>query len=35
MIHAFTALDRKMVLDVGSGALHELDDLAYEAVKQW
>lgn len=35
MIHAFTALDRKMALDVGSGALHELDDLAYEAVKQW
>lgn len=35
MIHAFTALGRKMALDVGSGAVHALDDLAYEAVKQW
>lgn len=35
MIHAFTACGRRMALDVGSGAVHALDDLAYEAVKQW
>lgn len=35
MIHAFTALGRRMALDVGSGAVHALDALAYEAVKQW
>jgi len=35
MIHAFTAVGKRMVLDVGSGAVHALDDLAYEAVKQW
>lgn len=35
MIHAFTACGRKMALDVGSGAVHLLDDLAYEAVRHW
>lgn len=29
MYHLFTALDRRFVLDVGSGALHALDSLAY------
>ncbi len=35
MIHAFTALGKRMALDVGSGAVHALDELAYEAVKHW
>ncbi len=35
MIHAFTALGRRMALDVGSGAVHQLDELAYDAVRQW
>lgn len=35
MIHCFTALGRRMALDVGSGSLHALDELAYEAVRQW
>ncbi len=35
MIHAFTACGRRMALDVGSGAVHALDALAYEAVRQW
>ncbi|MEG2604386.1 MAG: thioether cross-link-forming SCIFF peptide maturase [Clostridia bacterium] len=32
MIHLFRALDRYMALDVGSGAVHALDELAYEAL---
>ncbi len=35
MIHAFTALGRRMALDVGSGAVHALDALAFEAVRHW
>ncbi len=32
MVHVFTALGRKFALDADSGALHELDGIAYDAV---
>ena len=32
MIHLFRALDVPMVLDVGSGAVHALDELAFDAL---
>lgn len=32
MIHLFRALDKPMALDVGSGAVHALDQLAYDAL---
>ncbi len=32
MIHLFRALDTPMALDVGSGAVHMLDDLAYDTL---
>ena len=32
MIHLFRALDMPMALDVGSGAVHALDQLAYDAL---
>jgi uncharacterized protein len=32
MIHIFHALNRPMALDVGSGAVHALDELAYDAL---
>ncbi len=35
MIHTFTALNQPMALDVGSGAVHALDELALEALKLW
>ncbi len=35
MIHTFIAVNQPMMLDVGSGAVHALDELAYEAVKLW
>ncbi len=35
MIHTFTALGQPMALDVGSGAVHALDELALEALKLW
>lgn len=35
MIHCFTALDRRIALDVESGAVYALDELAYEAVRRW
>ena len=35
MIHTFKALNQPMMLDVGSGAVHALDELAYEAAKLW
>ncbi len=35
MIHTFTAVNQPMALDVGSGAVHALDELAYEALKLW
>lgn len=33
MIHLFRALDRSIALDVGSGAVHALDALAYDALE--
>lgn len=33
MIHKFKMHDRNIVLDVNSGAVHELDDLAYELLE--
>ncbi|MDD3412358.1 MAG: thioether cross-link-forming SCIFF peptide maturase, partial [Eubacteriales bacterium] len=33
MIHLFRALDKPMALDVGSGAVHALDELAFDALK--
>lgn len=35
MIHTFKAVGQPMALDVGSGAVHALDDLSYEALKLW
>ena len=32
MIHLFRALDRPMALDVGSGAVHALDEIAFDAL---
>lgn len=32
MIHVFKAVNQPMMLDVGSGAVHALDDLAYQAL---
>ena len=32
MIHLFRALDKPMALDVGSGAVHALDDVAFDAL---
>ncbi|HML47575.1 MAG TPA: thioether cross-link-forming SCIFF peptide maturase, partial [Clostridia bacterium] len=32
MIHVFEACGQKMALDVGSGAVHVLDDLAFDAL---
>lgn len=32
MIHLFNALDKHMALDVGSGAVHALDQIAYDAL---
>ena len=33
MVHAFTCAGLHLALDAGSGALHQLDDLAYEVVQ--
>ena len=35
MIHTFKAVGQPMALDVGSGAVHALDDLSFEALKLW
>ena len=35
MIHTFVAVNQPMALDVGSGAVHALDELAYEALQLW
>ncbi len=35
MIHTFIALGKPMALDVGSGAVHALDELAYAALTLW
>ena len=32
MVHTFTCAGQRLALDVGSGALHHLDDLAYRVV---
>lgn len=33
MIHTFTSCDKYMALDVGSGAVHALDELAYDVLR--
>ena len=35
MIHTFKAVGQPMMLDVGSGAVHALDDLAYDVLTLW
>ncbi len=35
MIHTFKAVGQPMALDVGSGAVHALDQLSFEALKLW
>ena len=35
MIHTFKAVGQPMMLDVGSGAVHAIDDLAYDALSLW
>ena len=32
MVHLFHALDKSMALDVGSGAVHALDPIAFDAL---
>lgn len=35
MIHTFKAAGQRMMLDVGSGAVHAVDELAYDALQLW
>ena len=35
MIHTFKAVGQPMMLDVGSGAVHALDDAAYDVISRW
>ena len=35
MIHTFKAVGQPMLLDVGSGAVHAIDDLAYDVLSLW
>lgn len=35
MIHTFKAVGQPMMLDVGSGAVHALDELAYDVLTLW
>jgi len=35
MIHTFKAVGQPMMLDVGSGAVHALDDLAFDVLEMW
>lgn len=35
MIHTFIAVGQPMALDVGSGAVHAIDQLAYDALQLW
>ena len=35
MIHTFKAVGQPMMLDVGSGAVHAVDELAYDALTLW
>ncbi len=35
MIHTFKAVGQPMLLDVGSGAVHAIDDMAYDVLTLW
>ena len=35
VIHTFKAVGQPMMLDVGSGAVHALDDMAYDVLEKW
>ncbi len=35
MIHTFKAVGQPMMLDVGSGAVHAIDDMAYDVLTLW
>ena len=35
MIHTFKAVGQPMMLDVGSGAVHALDEMAYDVLTVW
>ena len=35
MIHTFKAVGQPMMLDVGSGAVHALDEMAYDVLNVW
>ncbi len=35
MIHTFKAVGQPMMLDVGSGAVHAIDDMAYDVLSLW
>ena len=35
MIHTFKAVGQPMLLDVGSGAVHAIDELAFDVLEQW
>ena len=35
MIHTFKAVGQPMLLDVGSGAVHAIDELAYDVLEKW
>ena len=35
MIHTFKAVGQPMLLDVGSGAVHAIDEMAYDVLEKW
>lgn len=35
MIHTFKAVGQPMLLDVGSGAVHAIDDMAFDVLEMW
>ena len=35
MIHTFKAVGQPMMLDVGSGAVHAIDEMAYDVMSLW
>jgi uncharacterized protein len=35
MVHAFSLFNSKFILDIGSGSVHAVDSLAYEAIRNW
>ena len=35
MIHTFKAVGQPMMLDVGSGAVHAIDETAYDVLSLW